>query len=135
MEVIKNAADMAGTKLTWAGGISEAVKWGSIAKGAGLGVYCGSMNGPYEAAAQAQWLASDAWYGNLAHANFFPMTFHDTFDTTRELTREDIVVKPMAYKDGYFYPPDGPGIGLDLNEKALPKFITPGMSPITIGGK
>jgi len=136
MEVIKkDAADMAGTKLVWAGGISEAVKWGAIAKAADLGVYCGSMNGPYEAAAQAQWLASDAWYGNLAHANFFPMAFHDTFDTTRDLKREDIVVKPMAYKDGYFYPPDGPGIGLELNEKALPKFITQGMSPITIGGK
>jgi L-alanine-DL-glutamate epimerase-like enolase superfamily enzyme len=136
MEVIKkDAADMAGTKLVWAGGISESVKWGAIAKAADLGVYCGSMNGPYEAAAQAQWLASDAWYGNMAHANFFPMTYHDTFDTTGELHREDIVVKPMAYKDGYFYPPDGPGIGLELNEKALPKFITQGMSPITIGGK
>jgi L-alanine-DL-glutamate epimerase-like enolase superfamily enzyme len=136
MEVIKkNAADMAGTKVVWAGGISEAVKWGAVAKAAGLGVYCGSMNGPYEAAAQAQWLCSDAWYGNLAQANFFPMAYHDTFDTTGTLTREDLVVKPMAYKDGYFYPPDGPGIGLELNEKALPKFITPGMSPITIGGK
>lgn len=136
MEVIKkDAGDFAGTKLAWAGGISEGVKWGAIAKGADLGVYCGSMNGPYEAAAQAQWLASDAWYGNLAHANFFPMMFHDTFDTTRDLKREDIVVKPMAYKDGYFYPPDGPGIGLELNEKALPEFITQGMSPITIGGK
>jgi L-alanine-DL-glutamate epimerase-like enolase superfamily enzyme len=136
MEVIrKDAADMAGTKLVWAGGISESVKWGAIAKGAGLGVYCGSMNGPYEAAAQAQWLCSDAWYGKLAHANFWPMAFHDTFDTTGELHREDLVLKPMAYKAGYFYAPDGPGIGLELNEKALPKFLTPGMSPITIGGK
>jgi len=131
----KDAADMAGTKLAWGGGISEAVKWGAIAKGADLGVYCGSMNGPYETAAQAHWLASDAWYGNLAHANFFPMSYHDTFDTTGELQREDIVVKPVPYKDGYFWPPDGPGLGLELNEKALPNFITPGMSPVIIGGK
>jgi L-alanine-DL-glutamate epimerase-like enolase superfamily enzyme len=135
MEVIKkDAADMAGTKLVWAGGISQAVKWGGIAKAADLGVYCGSMNGPYEAAAQAQFLASDSWYGILAHANFYPMAYHDTFDTTGELHREDLVVKPMAYKNGFFYPPDGPGIGLELNEKALPSFITQGMSPITIGG-
>jgi L-alanine-DL-glutamate epimerase-like enolase superfamily enzyme len=136
MEVIKKeAADIAGTKVVWTGGISEAVRWGAIAKGADLPVYCGSMNGPFEAAAQAQWLASDAWYGKMAHANFFPMTFHDTFDTTGELNREDIVVKPVAYKNGYFYPPDGPGIGLELNEKAIPNHITKGMSPITIGGK
>jgi L-alanine-DL-glutamate epimerase-like enolase superfamily enzyme len=136
MEVIKkDAADMVGTKVVWTGGISEAVKWGSIAKGAGLSVYCGSMNGPYEAAAQAQWLSSDAAYGKLAHANFFPMSFHDTFDTTGELKREDIVVKPLAYKNGYFWAPDAPGIGLELNEKAIPKYLTKGMSPVTIGGK
>jgi D-galactarolactone cycloisomerase len=129
----QDACDMVGTKVVWAGGISEAVKWGHIAKGANLGVYCGSMNGPFEAAAQAQWLASDEHYGKLAHANLFPMFYHDTFDTTQNLNRADIVVKPLAYKNGYCYPPDAPGIGLELNEKALPKFVTPGMSPVTIG--
>jgi L-alanine-DL-glutamate epimerase-like enolase superfamily enzyme len=131
----KDACDMVGTKVVWTGGISECVRWGGIAKGADLGVYCGSMNGPFEAAAQAQWLCSDAFYGNLAHANHFPMTYHDTFDTTGTLNREDIVVKPMAYKNGYFYAPDGPGIGLELNEKAVPKHVTQGMSPIIIGTK
>jgi L-alanine-DL-glutamate epimerase-like enolase superfamily enzyme len=131
----KDACDMVGTKVVWTGGISECVRWGAIAKGADLAVYCGSMNGPFEAAAQAQWLASDEIYGHLAHANLFPMSYHDTFDTTGELHREDIVVKPLAYKNGYFYPPEGPGIGLELNEKAIPGHITKGMSPITIGGK
>jgi L-alanine-DL-glutamate epimerase-like enolase superfamily enzyme len=129
----QDACDMVGTKVVWAGGISEAVKWGYIAKSANFGVYCGSMNGPFEAAAQAQWLASDEWYGKLAHANMFPMFYYDSFDTTQNLNREDIVVKPLAYKNGYCYPPDAPGIGLELNEKALPKFITPGMAPVTIG--
>ena len=129
----QNACDMVGTKVVWAGGISEAVKWGHIAKAANLGVYCGSMNSPFEAAAQAQWLASDEHYGKLAHANLFPMFYYDTFDSTQNLSREDIVIKPLAYKNGYCYPPEAPGIGLELNEKALPKFITPGMSPVTIG--
>jgi L-alanine-DL-glutamate epimerase-like enolase superfamily enzyme len=130
----QDACDMVGTKVVWAGGISEAVKWGYIAKAANLGVYCGSMNGPFEAAAQAQWLASDEWYGRLAHANLFPMFYHGTFDTTGSLEREDIVVKPLGYKNGYCYPPDGPGIGLELNETAVPKFITKGLAPVTIGG-
>lgn len=131
----QDACDMVGTKVVWTGGISECVKWGSIAKGANLGVYCGSMNGPFEAAAQAQWLASDEWYGKLAHANLFPMTYHDTFDTTGKMMREDLVVQPMAYKDGYFVAPDKPGIGLELNEKAIPRLMTKGIAPITIGGK
>jgi L-alanine-DL-glutamate epimerase-like enolase superfamily enzyme len=129
----QNACDMVGTKVVWAGGISEAVKWGHIAKAANLGVYCGSMNSPIEAAAQAQWLASDEFYGKLAHANLYPMFYYDTFDTTQNLTKEDIVIKPLAYKNGYCYPPDAPGIGLELNEKAVAKFISPGMSPVTIG--
>jgi len=131
----QDACDMVGTKVVWAGGISEAVRWGYIAKAANLGVYCGSMNGPFEAAAQAQWLASDEFYGKLAHANLFPLFYHGTFDTTVKLDREDVVVKPVAYKNGYCYPPDAPGIGLELNEKGLPKFITPGKSIVTIGGK
>ena len=131
----QDACDMVGTKVVWTGGISECVKWGAIAKGANMGVYCGSMNGPFEAAAQAQWLASDAWYGKLAHANLYPMTYHDTFDTTGKMMREDLVIQPLAYKDGFFMAPDLPGIGLELNEKAVPNLMTRGVAPVTIGGK
>jgi len=49
MEVIKkNAADILGTKLASAGGITEGLKWGAIAKASNLGIYCGAMNGPWE---------------------------------------------------------------------------------------
>ena len=41
----------------------------------------------------------------------------------------------MKYKDGYFWPPEGPGLGLELNEKALPKYITKGKSIVSIGEK
>jgi L-alanine-DL-glutamate epimerase-like enolase superfamily enzyme len=46
----------------------------------------------------------------------------------------DIITNPMKYKDGYFYPPEGPGLGLELNEKAVPKYLTEGKSPVVIGG-
>jgi L-alanine-DL-glutamate epimerase-like enolase superfamily enzyme len=39
----------------------------------------------------------------------------------------------MKYKDGYFYPPDGPGLGVELNEKNVPKFITQGKAKLTLG--
>jgi hypothetical protein len=41
----------------------------------------------------------------------------------------------MIYKDGYFYPPEGPGLGLELNEEAVPKYITKGMEVVTVGEK
>lgn len=134
MEVIKkDAADIVGTKLAWTGGISEAVKWGAIAKAANMGMFCGGMNGPIECAAQAHWLASDAWYGLLAHANFAPILHHNTFDTSNPPIHDALTVKPMVCKGGYAYPPDGPGFGLELNEKVIHKYITKGKNPITIG--
>jgi L-alanine-DL-glutamate epimerase-like enolase superfamily enzyme len=135
LEVIKmDAADIVGLKVMWVGGITQAVKWGHIATTANMGVYCGANNGQYEAVAQAHWFASNAAYGKLAHANFGPCARHGTFDTSKLTNTDDIVLNPMKYKDGYFYPPDGPGLGLELNEKAVPKYITKGKSAITVGG-
>jgi L-alanine-DL-glutamate epimerase-like enolase superfamily enzyme len=64
MEVIKKkAADIVGTKLASAGGITAGIQWAGIAKASALGMYCGAMNGPWEAAAQAHWLCSEAEFG------------------------------------------------------------------------
>jgi L-alanine-DL-glutamate epimerase-like enolase superfamily enzyme len=127
----QDACDMVGTKVVWAGGISEAVKWGYIARALIWSVYCGSMNACSEAAAQPQWLASDEWYGKRPMPTCSPvLSWYLRYYRSSE--REDIVIKPVAYKNGYCYPPDGPGIGLELNEKGLPRFMTQGMSPVTI---
>ncbi len=135
MQVIeKQAADIVGTKLASAGGITEGLKWASVAKAAGMAMYCGAMNGPWEAAAQAHWLCSDAEFGTQDHDVFFPVLMYNTFDTTKKVEC-DLINNPMKYKDGYFYPPEGPGIGLELNEKALPKYLTKGKSIVTIGEK
>jgi L-alanine-DL-glutamate epimerase-like enolase superfamily enzyme len=133
MDVIKKgAADILGTKLAPAGGITEGVQWAKIAKATNLPMYCGAMGGPWEAAAQAHWLCSEAEFGKQPQASFFPVTMYGTFDTTQPV-KVDIIKNPMKYKDGYFWPPDGPGLGLELNEEALPKYITKGKDIVTIG--
>lgn len=130
----KKAADIVGTKLASAGGICEGLKWAEVAESAGLGMYCGAMNGPWEAAAQAHWLASNAAFASQDHDVFFPVIMYGEFDTTKD-TDVDLFKTPMVYKDGYFYPPEGPGLGLELNETALPKYIAKGQSAVTIGEK
>jgi len=133
MEVIeKQAADIVGTKLASAGGITEGVKWANIAQAAGLAMYCGGMNGAWEAAAQAHWLCSNAEFGTQDHDVFFPVLMYNTFNTTKKVD-VDIIKNPQKYKDGYFYPPEGPGLGLELNDKAVNKYITKGKSIVTIG--
>ena len=135
LEVIKkNAADMAGLKVVWCGGITQAIKWGHIATTANLGVYCGGNPSPFESVAQAHWLASRAEYGKMAHANFHAIQYYDVFDTSNISNLEDdIIIKPMKYKDGYFYTPDGPGLGIELNEKNVPRYMTKGKAGITLG--
>jgi len=135
LEVIKkDAADSLCIKVVWTGGITKSKEWLAIAKSANLAISCGSMVGSgYEAAAQAHWLASDAWSDKMAHANLGPPLLHSTFDTTNPAIHDDLSLNPPVFKDGYFYPPDGPGLGLELNEKIVPKLITKGKSPITIG--
>jgi L-alanine-DL-glutamate epimerase-like enolase superfamily enzyme len=127
----KKAVDILGTKLVSAGGITEGLKWGAIAKESNLGIYCGAMNGPWEAAAQAHWLCTDVAYSKQAHANYYPLMMYGTLDTTKPVD-VDIIKNPMVYKDGYFYPPEGPGLGLELNEEAVPKYLTVGKSIVSI---
>ncbi len=135
MQVIeKQAADIVGTKLASSGGITDGLKWANVAKAAGLAMYCGAMNGPWEAAAQAHWLVSDAEFGNQDHDVFFAVQMYNTFDTTKKVEC-DLIKNPQVYKDGYFYAPEGPGIGLELNDAAVPKYISKGKSITTIGEK
>ena len=130
----KDACDSVCIKVVWSGGIMKSKEWLAIAKAADLAISCGAMVGSgYEAAAQAHFLASDAWCAKLGHANLGPVLLHNTFNTTSPAITDDLSKNPPVYKDGYFYAPDGPGLGLELNEEIIPKLITKGKSPVVIG--
>jgi L-alanine-DL-glutamate epimerase-like enolase superfamily enzyme len=129
----KDVCDSVCIKVVWSGGILNSVKWAAIAEAANLAISCGSMVGSsYEASAQANWLCSDPWMDKLGHANIGPPLLHNQWDTTNPPITTDLAKNPVVFKDGYFYPPDGPGLGLELNEELIPKIITQGMSPMTI---
>ena len=130
----KDATDGACIKVVWTGGIYQSRKWAAIAEAANLAVTCGSMVGSgYEAAAQAHFLAADPWMTKFAHANLGPPLLHNQWDTTNPPITDDLSKNPPVFKDGYFYPPDGPGLGLELNDEIIPKLITEGKAPISYG--
>lgn len=77
-EVINSGAiDALLIKVVKAGGILKSQRWVSVAKAAGLQVYCGCMVGcGVEAAAQAHFLAAIEWMGKaLGHENLGPYMF------------------------------------------------------------
>ena len=129
----KDACDGVCIKVVWTGGILQSRKWAAIAEAANLAISCGSMVGSgYEAAAQAHFLAADPWMNKFPHANLGPPLLHNQWDTTNPPIKDDLAKNPPVFKDGYFYAPDGPGLGLELNEKYIPKLISKGMSPIVV---
>ena len=127
----KKAVDILGTKLAPAGGITEGLKWGAIAKESHLGIYCGAMNRPWEAAAQAHWLCTDTAYSGQAHANYYPLMMYNTLDTTKSVN-VDCPLKPNEIQERLLLSARGPGLGLELN-KAVPKYLTKGKSIVAIG--
>ncbi len=134
MEIIqKNAADGFFLKVPKAGGLLKAQKWVTIAKAAGLPVICGCMMGSgLEAAAYTHLLVADEWTSRFIHENIGPLHIHDVFDTVSVSIKNDIALNVPRYENGFLYPPDGPGLGIELNEPAMEQLRTEGKSDTII---
>jgi len=129
----KNAADVLFIKLAKVGGLVMAQKWVSIAQAANLPVMCGCLVGSgFEAAAQAHFIAAIDWMGRLEQENNGPLHLHDILDTVSTPINDDLAKTLPRYENGYLYPPDGPGLGMELNEEVLKELITPGKSPTVV---
>jgi L-alanine-DL-glutamate epimerase-like enolase superfamily enzyme len=134
IEIIeKDAADGLFIKVAKAGGILRAKKWVSIAKAAGLSVMCGCMTGSgFEAAAQGHFLIADEWTSQFVQENTGPLTMHGVLDTVSEDIKDDLAKKLPRYENGFMWVPEGPGLGLELNEDVLANSITPGKTAVIV---
>jgi L-Ala-D/L-Glu epimerase len=134
MEIIqKDAADGFFIKVAKAGGLLKAKKWIAIAKAANLPVMCGCMVGSgFEAAAQSHLLVADEWMSRLEQENIGPLHLYDLTDTVSVDIKTDLAKKLPRYENGFMWAPEGPGLGMELNEEIVPSLISPGLKPITI---
>jgi len=134
MECIeKEAVDGFLIKIPKAGGLLKAQKWVTLAKVAGLPVLCGCLKGSgIEAATQAHFIAATEWMSQHEHENAGVLENHGIFDTVGVTITDDLAKQLPRYEKGYMYAPDGPGLGVELNEEAMGRFITPGKKPTVI---
>jgi L-alanine-DL-glutamate epimerase-like enolase superfamily enzyme len=120
-------------KVPKAGGIHKSQKWVAIAQSLGLNVMCGCMiNTGLGAAVEAHFLAATEWMGRIEQESIGPLNLHDLIDTTGDAVTDDIGITMPRYENGYLYPPEGNGLGIDLNEDAVAKYATPGKKPIVL---
>jgi L-alanine-DL-glutamate epimerase-like enolase superfamily enzyme len=130
----RDAIDGFFLKVPKAGGILKSQKWISIAKAAGFMVMCGCMiNSGLGAAVEANLLAATEWLGRIEQEAIGPLNLYNVPDTVSTPIKNDLALNVPRYENGYLYPPDGPGLGIELNEAAVKQFATPGKSPTVIG--
>ena len=129
----REAVDGFFLKVPKAGGILKSRKWVAIAQSLGLTVMCGCMiDTGLGAAASAHFLAATEWMGRIEQEAIGPLNLYNVPDTVSKPITNDLAVKVPRYENGYLYPPDGPGMGVELNEAVVPGLITPGKSTIII---
>ena len=135
MEVILNeAADGFLIKIAKAGGLLKAQKWVTLAKVADLPVATGCLKGSgIEAATQAHFIAATEWMSKTDQQNLGPLENHNLLSTVGVEVKDDLAMSLPRYENGYMYPPDGPGLGIDLNEAMVAKLTTPGKKPTAVG--
>jgi L-alanine-DL-glutamate epimerase-like enolase superfamily enzyme len=108
---LKNAIDICQPDVARAGGITECKKIAAMAQ---------AFNVHY---------APHAWGGVVCIAATLhlvmslPNFLICEFDRVPNPLRDELASKHLSYKDGFLYVPDKPGLGIDLDEKTLKKFI------------
>lgn len=130
----KDAVDLLFIKLAKCGGIRRGQKWVAIAEAAGIPVMMGCMTGTgFETAYQAHFLAAVEWMGVMEQENLGVAIIHDQYETVKKPITDDLAKNPPRIENGFQYAPDGPGLGVELNEKVLAEITTKGMSPLVVG--
>jgi L-alanine-DL-glutamate epimerase-like enolase superfamily enzyme len=129
----RDAIDGFFLKVPKAGGIRKSQKWVAIAQSMGMSVMCGCMiNSGLGAAVEAHFLAATEWMGKIEQESIGPLNLHDLIDTTGAPLIDDLAVNVPRYENGFLFPPEGNGLGIELNEEAVKNFATPGKTPIVL---
>lgn len=110
--IIQDAVDIVQTDVIWSGGISEARKIGILASAFGKECI------PHFSAGAVS-LAANLHFGlSLANINWFELTVDDN-PLRSELAKEDFV----DIDEGILTVKDRPGLGIELNEDVVQKYI------------
>jgi L-alanine-DL-glutamate epimerase-like enolase superfamily enzyme len=124
----RRAADGLFIKVQKAGGLLKSQRWLTLARLSGLPVMCGCMPGSgLEAAPAAHLLVADQWASQYVQENCGPLTIHDSFDLDGPLENE-VARNAPRYAGGRMYAPEGPGLGIELNDDFIASHITKGGS-------
>jgi L-alanine-DL-glutamate epimerase-like enolase superfamily enzyme len=130
MRLIKlEAADAFLLKVPKAGGLLRSKMWASIARAAGKPIIVGEKIGlgiQFAAcvhfACSTDWLTSGAF--ECGHGPGAGLASSHGCYELGPFIKDDVVVNLPVLKEGYMYPPTGPGLGVELNHEIIEKYRT-----------
>jgi L-alanine-DL-glutamate epimerase-like enolase superfamily enzyme len=122
----RQAADGLFLKVQKAGGLLKSQRWLALARLSGMAVMCGCMPGSgLEASPAAHLLVADQWASQFVQENCGPLSIHDVFELDGPLDNE-VALNGPRYVNGQMYAPEGPGLGIELNEDFIASHMSPG---------
>ncbi len=115
------AADAFAVKVAQSGGLANAAEVIAIAKAAGIGLYGGTMleSGVATAASLQLFCTVEHWAWGCEL--FGPLLFTD-----------EVLAEPLVYRDFQVWLPEGPGIGVSLDEERVRRYRRGGAEPVAI---
>ena len=129
----RDAVDGFFLKVPKAGGIHKSKKFVAVAEAMGLNVMTGCMiNSGLGAAVEAHFLCSTEWLGRIEQESIGPLNLHDLMETDGGPIPNDLGLSSPRYEKGCLYPPEGNGLGVELNEDIIPSIMTEGKTPIIV---
>lgn len=75
----------------------------------------------------AHLLVADQWASQFVQENCGPLSVHDIFETDGTM-RDEVALNGPRYANGQMFAPEGPGLGIELNEAFIAEHLSPGMS-------
>jgi len=120
-EIAKNhGADVFAIKIEQNGGLFAAQRVVAIADAAGIEIYGGTMlEGAFST------IASAHLFANVAHLQWGTELFGPLLIT------EEILTQPLDYSDFGLTVPNGPGLGIELDEAKVKRFTRDGLTKVT----
>jgi L-alanine-DL-glutamate epimerase-like enolase superfamily enzyme len=127
----RQAADGFHCLMGKVGGIRKAVKFTTLAETADLNYQICALGTGIEHAATAHFVVSRQ-KGESVLDEMGLIFYLDGGTNTDEITAD--VTKEISGKieNGYLYPPKGPGLGVELNEKMIKEYAAPGINKILV---
>ena len=120
------AADGLFIKTQKAGGLLKSQRWLALARLSGMAVMCGCMPGSgLEASPTAHLLVADEWASRFVQENCGPLSVHDVFESDGNL-QDEIALTGPRYDKGRMFAPEGPGLGVELNEAFIAEHLSRG---------